>query len=37
MQIPEVADDPQVKGQVRLVSYTAPSALRETIAGFVDF
>ena len=37
MQIPQVADDPQVKGQVRLVSCTAPSALRETIAGFVDF
>jgi putative transposase len=26
-----------VKGQVRLVPYTAPSALREAVAGFVDF
>jgi putative transposase len=26
-----------VKGQVKLVPYTAPSALREAVAGFVDF
>jgi putative transposase len=26
-----------VKGQVRLVPYTAPSALREAVVAFVDF
>ena len=26
-----------VKGQLRLVPYTAPSTLREAVAGFVDF